>query len=118
MNDCKTCGGFFSCGGDTSECLHSEGADAVAAAHFQSPSELPTASAVPGGSPTLALCQDCGSVFWTTHERIDEADERNGNGNRLCPSCAGDLCACPGCVAEAGAYLLTDPEAEAPELAQ
>lgn len=55
MNDCKACGGFFSCGGDISECLHPEGAEAVAAAQVQSPPQLPAAQAVAGGPVSVLM---------------------------------------------------------------
>lgn len=68
----------------------------------QSPSHLPAAQAVAGGTPTLALCQDCGTFYQSTRERINAAEERNrygrNDGNRLCPACEGDLCYCADCV--------------------
>lgn len=51
-------------------------------------------------TPPTCLCGCCLAIYRYTSSEIDDADERNQNGNRLCV-CGGDVCDCPSCAAEA-----------------
>lgn len=47
--------------------------------------------------PKRYVCQDCLGVHLLTHAEVMRADERNGDGNKLCP-CGGDVCGCSFCT--------------------
>lgn len=56
----------------------------------------------------LSLCQDCLKVHDFTPEQVQQAEETNQDGNRLC-DCGGDVCQCDNCQDQAAIRLLPVP---------